>query len=291
MGTNIYFPDFCKAWRISDVTMRLFDSPKSQYDVIIGCDILPYGFVFDHAHNIITWDGLTIEMATSKSTNSTSTTCFSCDLSAAQVYANSTTKIMHAKYEKSSPTDVVKSCTHLQSHEQQKLFQLLSKFTTLFSGSLWRYVHRKFSIQLKDPNATPIFCNPYPIPLVHQEVFKAELQHLVDEKVLQRISRSEWAFPTFLIPKKDGRVRWISDFRHLNKLLRRPRYFLSIIPAIMQKRAGFSYITKLDISMGFIPLSWISKLNNIVLSVHHSAFISTSASLWVSPIALMSSSL
>ena len=86
---------------------------------------------------------------------------------------------------------------------------------------------------------------------MHQEVFKAELQHLVDEKVLQRISRSEWAFPTFLIPKKDGRGRWISDFCRLNKLLHWPRYFLPSIHAIMQKRAGFSYITKLDISMGF----------------------------------------
>ena len=87
--------------------------------------------------------------------------------------------------------------------------------------------------------------------MIHQQVFKQELQHLIDEKVLRRISPSEWAFLTFLIPKKDGRVRWISDFCHLNKLLRRVWYFLHKIPAIMQKRAGFKYITKLDISMGF----------------------------------------
>ena len=47
---------------------------------------------------------------------------------------------------------------------------------------------------------------------MHREVFKAELHHLIDENVLQRIYRSEWSFSTFLIPKKDGRVRWISDF-------------------------------------------------------------------------------
>ena len=51
--------------------------------------------------------------------------------------------------------------------------------------------------------------------------------------------------------QKNGRVRWLSDFLRLNKLLKRPRYFLPSIPAIMQKRAGFSHITKLDISMCF----------------------------------------
>ena len=57
--------------------------------------------------------------------------------------------------------------------------------------------------------------------------------------------------PYILDSKNDERVRWISDFCHLNKLLKRPCYFLPIIPAIMQKRASFSHITKLDNSMGF----------------------------------------
>ena len=158
---------------------------------------------------------------------------------------------MHAKYEKASPSEVISGCLHLNQTNQQTLLQLLSQFTILFSGTLGRYVHQKFSIHLKDPNVTPIFCNPYPIPLMHQEGFKAELQHLADENILQRISRSKWAFQTFLIPQKDGRVRWISDFRRLNKLLRRPRYFLPSIPAIVQKKASFYHITKFDISMGF----------------------------------------
>ena len=79
---------------------------------------------------------------------------------------------------------------------------MLSAFPKLFSRDLGRYVHKKFSITLKDPNATLIFCNPYPIPMIHQPVFKKELQHLIEAKELLRIERSEWAFPTFLIPKK-----------------------------------------------------------------------------------------
>ena len=148
-------------------------------------------------------------------------------------------------------------------------------------------MHRKFTTKLKDPNVTPIFCNPYPIPLVHQEVFKAELQHLVNEKDSQRSPRSEWAFPTSLISKKDGRVRWISDFHCLNKLLQRLRYFLPGIPAIMQKRAGFSYITKLNISMGFYTFELDENAQNHCAISTPFGLYRTSAFQWVSQIALM----
>lgn len=62
VGSNIFFPDFCKSRKISEITMRLFNSPVSRYDVIISRDVLKYGFVLDHACHTATWDGLTIEM-------------------------------------------------------------------------------------------------------------------------------------------------------------------------------------------------------------------------------------
>ena len=59
--------------------------------------------------------------------------------------------------------------------------------------------------------------------------------------VIAHISHSNWAFPT---------VRWVSDFRKLNKLLKISRYFLPIIPEFMQRRKGFKFITKINISIG-----------------------------------------
>ena len=67
--------------------LRLFDSPKSRYDVIIGRDILKHGFVLDHAKNTISWDGLTISMTQATSSSSQINTSFSCTITASEVYA------------------------------------------------------------------------------------------------------------------------------------------------------------------------------------------------------------
>ena len=60
-----------------------------------------------------------------------------------------------------------------------------------------------------------------------------------------------WLFPTFLIPKKDGRVRLVTDFRELNKLICCKVYNFPKIQDILTKCTGFKYFSKLDISMQY----------------------------------------
>ncbi len=86
--------------------------------------------------------------------------------------------------------------------------------------------------------------------------------------VLKRVNRSEWAAPTFIIPKKDGTVRFISDFRELNKIIKRKPYPIPKISDLMMKLEGFQYATSLDLNMGYYHIELspnAKKLCTIVL--------------------------
>ena len=120
----------------------------------------------------------------------------------------------------------------------------------MFDGTLGRYPHKQFHIDI-DPNAKPVYARPYGIPRIHLAAFKKELDHLVTIGVLAPQLESEWASPTFIIPKKDGRIRWISDLRQLNKVVKRKQYPLPVITDILRKRTGYKYFTKMDISMQY----------------------------------------
>ncbi len=83
------------------------------------------------------------------------------------------------------------------------------------------------------------------------KTFKKGLDHLVEIGVLVAQQESEWVSPSFITPKKDGRVRWISNLRQLNKDIRRRQYPLPIITDILGKRSGYKFFTKLDVSMQY----------------------------------------
>jgi hypothetical protein len=120
----------------------------------------------------------------------------------------------------------------------------------MLSGTLGVHPHKKVHVDI-DPNAKPVHSRPYPVPQIYLKTFKKELNHLVRIGALAAQQESEWAPPSFIIPKKDGRVCWISNLRQLNKVIRSKQYALPIITDILRKRSGYKFFTKLDISMQY----------------------------------------
>ena len=109
--------------------------------------------------------------------------------------------ILDAKYEKTSIDGVVAQQNHLNDEQKRDLKRILDKHSKLFDGTLGVYPHKKFSIEMES-DAKSVHARPYSVPKIHLEVFKKELQHLVKLGVLSPQGTSEWASPTFIIPKK-----------------------------------------------------------------------------------------
>ena len=110
---------------------------------------------------------------------------------------------------------------------------MLQKFHELFDGQLKTLKGPPVHLQL-------IHCQPYLVPTSHLTVFKAELQQLLKIGAIKKATWSEW-IEAFIVPKKDGHVCWITDFRGLHKSLCRKVYPLCKISEIFQCCSGYKF--------------------------------------------------
>ena len=125
---------------------------------------------------------------------------------------NRMNRILDANYEKPDLKAEVAKMTHLTDFQQTLLKALLGKHEALFDGKLGEWKGDPVDIELK-PDAKPYHTKAYPIAHIHEATFKKDLDRLESIGVLKKINHSKWAAPAFIVPKKDGRVRFVSDFR------------------------------------------------------------------------------
>ena len=106
--------------------------------------------------------------------------------------------------------------------KRRRLLDLLKEFDDLFDGTLGQWNTEPVKIELK-PNAKPKSARWYPVPHINKDTFRKELMRLVEIGVLNPVQESEYGTPVFIIPKKEGTVRFINDFWQINsQIVRKP---------------------------------------------------------------------
>jgi len=68
---------------------------------------------------------------------------------------------------------------HLDTAKQEQLFQLLNSYEVLFNGKLGHWQGDTYDIDLKEDDK-PYHAKAFPIPYVHLETLKAEVESSTD---------------------------------------------------------------------------------------------------------------
>ena len=258
---ELSFPEFFAKRKLPKLSARVFHA-DCRYDMIVGRDVLrAFGVLLDFEGDQMQCDGSTIPMRTFP-TDTASSGNYALDFLLNEyidraendetpisddLYAD---EILDSSYEAADPRKIADGCTHLPPDKREDLFKLFSKFPILFNGKLKKFTDEQIHLEV-DPTVTPHRSRAYAVPHSHKDTFKKELDRLVEIGVLEKCGRADWVSGTFIIPKKDGRVRWVSDFRALNKALKRKYYPIPKIQEILSRRKGYKYLSKMDLSMQY----------------------------------------
>jgi hypothetical protein len=114
------------------------------------------------------------------------------------------------KYEKANTLASINTLTTVE--------RITKKFEHLFDGPLGNWNTSPLSFKLKEGDKF-FQTAPLLIPKIHEPTLRKKVQHLCDLVVLKAQVASEYQYLSFIIPKKNGTIRIVSDFRVLNSKL------------------------------------------------------------------------
>lgn len=141
--------------------------------------------------------------------------------------------------------------SEMTADQVKQVHDLLIEFKDVFSQGDFDIGHTttvKHRVDLKDE--TPFKHRHRRIPpSMYQEV-KEHLQELLGAGII-RPSNSPWASGVVLVRKKNGKLRFCVDYRHLNINTVKDSYALPVIDELMDHFHGARYFSSLDMRLGY----------------------------------------
>ncbi|MGL4850979.1 MAG: pol polyprotein, partial [Clostridium sp.] len=128
--------------------------------------------------------------------------------------------------------------------------ELISKYQKN-NPTLGRITTHKMSLPLNDD--VPVHKRPYAVPISQIQAVKEEIKRLLKLGII-RNSNSVYASPAFAIPKKNGNIRLVIDYRELNKKTVKLGYPFPGIQYSLIDLKGARFFSQLDLNMGYYQI-------------------------------------
>ncbi|CAG8839056.1 3882_t:CDS:1, partial [Racocetra persica] len=104
--------------------------------------------------------------------------------------------------------------------------------------------------EINTGSATPIKQTPYRAAPSVREFIRKEVERL-KEKCLIKESKSPWASPIVVVPKKGGKLRMCVDYRKLNAVTKKDAFPLPRIDELLEVFGCASWFSTLDLMSGY----------------------------------------
>lgn len=142
----------------------------------------------------------------------------------------------------------------LPEQQREEMERLLEEFSDVLQNRPGRTDVAEHHIETD--TASPVRQAPYRIPYAQREEMKKEVERMEKMGVVQP-SKSEWASPVVMVPKKDGTQRFCVDFRKVNNISKFDAYPMARIDDIIDRLGRARYLSNVDLTRGYwqVPLS------------------------------------
>ena len=180
--------------KIINHKFNLFESTDLGYDMVLRRDLMyKLGMDISFEHKNISWEGIIIPMRDYNKLRKYKMSkmelkAFISESAEPVVTEKATTriiKILDANYQKADLKAVVQQAVHLNSRQKEMLYALLIKYKSIFDGRLGEWKTEPVDLELKD-GEEPHSQRHYPVPRIHREVFKEDLDRLEKWGVLEK---------------------------------------------------------------------------------------------------------
>ena len=143
------------------------------------------------------------------------------------------------------------SDSNLTVKEEKKVMKLVEKYSDIFSKDK-RNLGRTDLIkhELHTTEALPIKQKPFRLLKQHMKQARNQLEEIIEDGIVEK-STSPCCSPVVLAKKKDGTLRFCTDFRKLNAITITDAYPLPRVDDALDKLSGSIWFSSFDLSSGY----------------------------------------